>query len=108
MTGRSNDEYFSLYVVMRCNRWGEYMRWRDSAGENDPKPRHVTSWYGPMIYTGNIEQLGPTNRDVCRVDIAEALETDLCIARLPEHLRQTVESEYSKVGTRVQKAAALG
>jgi hypothetical protein len=107
MAERSDGDYFQLYVIMRCSRWGEYVRWKDSVGLPDPKPKHVRSSYG-LLLNGNVQQLEPTNRDVCRVDIAEAIETGICIDRLPAHLKETVESEYSKVGTRVQKAAALG
>lgn len=107
LTTRGNAlEHF--YVIQRCNRWGTYALWHRNTGMRETKPKPMRSWWGPIVLDGNVEQLGRDARDVCPVDIAEALETGKCVLALPPHLRLAVTAEHTHSGTQEQKAQALG
>jgi hypothetical protein len=107
--GTADPSAEQLYCILRCNRWGQYERWRANAGVREQKPAEVNSWWGPMIIDGNVEQLGVVHSsDTCPVDIEEALETRLCVSHLPPHLKVTVWREHVTAGRQHQKAHALG
>ena len=97
-----------LYIIMRCNRWGWYMRWL-SRGGADPGPRRLCSWWHKLITVrllqGHNEQ---EVRDACPVDVEEARETSLCVNALPDYLRDVIVEEYAVGGSAEQKAEALG
>lgn len=101
--------YFQTYVMLRCGRLGRFARWAEGLGVADPRPQRVTSWWGPVVMSGNVEQLGLESiRGLCPVDIIEADETRRCIMALPDHLRDAIVQEYVVCGKQAQKARALG
>jgi hypothetical protein len=98
-----------LHVMLRCNRWGTYVRWSHRTLSKNPKPQGMNSWWGPIVFDGNVEQIGIESvRDICPVNIDEALETDRCVKLLPDKLRKAMLQEHVIRGTQAQKAAALG
>lgn len=105
---RMSEGPFPSYVIFRCNRWGTYRRWVSQAGSSDAKPKHVRSWWGPVIQDRNTPQDWRDPRDVCPVDIPEAMETQSCIDALPKSLRDILLQEHVMRGTQAQKAHALG
>lgn len=109
MTGIPDNVAFQTYVILRCNRWGLTMRWITRLGVTDPRPFPVSSWWGPIVLDGNVEQLGIDSvRDVCPWNPQEAEETLKCVEALPEYLRDTLVEQYVKRGTQAEKAARLG
>lgn len=109
MTGIPDNAAFQTYVMLRCNRWGLTQRWVTRVGVTDPRPFPMTSWWGPIVLDGNVEQLGIDSvRDVCPWDLDEAAETARCVMELPEYLRDTLVEEHVKRGTKIEKAARLG
>lgn len=97
-----------LFVIMRCNRWGTYVRWL-ARGGSDPRPKRVVSWWHKIITSRLLQQ--PEQRrpiDDCPVNLEEARETWQCIDALPVHLRDVIVEEYGVGGTADQKAEALG
>lgn len=97
-----------LYVILRCNRWGTYVRWSHRTLARDPAPQDTRSWWGPIVLDGNVEQIGLASvLDLCPVDIPEALETGTCVERLPDHLRKAMLQEHVIRGTQAQKSRAL-
>lgn len=105
----SESAYQSLYVILRLNRWGIWVRWRaNPGGVSDPMPARVKSWWFKLVMVGKIEQIDRSPRAVCEVDVLEAEETQRCIMALPDHLRDTIVEEYAVGGTADQKAQALG
>lgn len=100
---------FQTYVVFRCNRWGYFERWKANAGVTSSKPVEVESSWGAIL-EGNVEQLDlVSSRDLCPVDMTEALETRACVAKLPIHLQLAVWKEHVVSGkTRKEKAYAIG
>lgn len=56
---------------------------------------------------GNVEQGWRDPRDVCPVDIPEAIETQRCVDALPQSLREVIIQEHVMRGTQAQKALAL-
>lgn len=109
MTGIPDAEALQTYVIFRCTRWGLTMRWLQRAGVTNPVPRDMTSWWGPIVLDGNVEQVGIESvRDVCPWNLEEAQETQRCVNALPGHLWSTVTEEYVKIGNRELKAARLG
>lgn len=109
MMGIPDDVAFQTYVILRCNRLGQFARWFEGLGVADPKPQKVTSWWGAIVMNGNVEQLGLDSiRDVCPVDIIEADETQRCILALPDYLKDTIVQEYVVCGKQAEKAHFLG
>lgn len=109
MTDIPDNVAFQTYVILRCNRWGFTQRWVTRLGVTDPRPFPMTSWWGPIVLDGNVEQLGiETVRDICPWNLDEAAETARCVMALPEYLRDTLVEEYVKRGTKTQKATRLG
>lgn len=100
----------SLYVILRCNRWGAWVRWRaNPGGLSDPTPARVRSWWFQVVMVDKVQQLENTGRrGLCPVDMLEAEETHRCIDALPDHLRDTIVEEYAVGGSAYQKAEALG
>ena len=98
----------NTYVVMRCYRWGVWVRWKDSQNVACPKPKQVISWWGKTIMDGNVEQVGiaKTPDAICPVDTEEAQETHACVFRLPDELKEAMIQEYVIGGTQQQKARA--
>jgi len=99
---------FQTYVILRCARWGQYVRWAERDKDRDPRPPRIGSWWGPIVLDGNVEQIGEGTADICPVDVAEGMETQQCVYALPEHLRDTIIEEYVVCGNQAQKADALG
>lgn len=98
-----------MHCILRCNRWGTYVRWSHRTLARNPKPVNPSSWWGPIVLNGNVEQIGIESvRDICPVDMNEALETGRCVAVLPEKLRRTMVQEHVIRGTQAEKARALG
>jgi hypothetical protein len=98
---------FNTYIIYRCNRWGTYERWYEGSGIRESKPKRVRSWWGPVVLDGNVKQDWRDPRDICPVDIAEALETRASVYGLPYLLRDVLIQEHVKVSTQEQKAVAL-
>lgn len=97
-----------LYCILRCNRWGVYVRWSQRNVARNPKPAEMRSWWGPIVLDGNVEQDRPPSAySLCPVDVAEALETQACIDKLPKHLKRAMIQEHVLQGTQRQKANAL-
>jgi DNA-directed RNA polymerase specialized sigma24 family protein len=111
MAERSDGSYFQTYVVLRCNRWGAYVRWVKDHQTMWPGPGDPRSWWGPLILDRNVPHRDRVSlADVLPtwLDVEEALETDRCVKALPYHLRDTCVREYVHSGDRRDKAAALG
>lgn len=106
-------QVYDEYVVHRCNRWGKFERWsvkfRSRLLQNGA-PCEVTSWWGPIVLEGNVEQTGfESLHDVCPVNVEEALETRACVALLPDRLKDAVWQEHVRPGrTQREKAETLG
>jgi hypothetical protein len=98
---------FNLYIIYRCNRWGTYERWYENAGIRESKPKAMRSWWGPIVLDGNVKQDWRDPRDVCPVDVAEALETRASVYGMPHVLRDVMIQEHVRHGTQEQKAIAL-
>ena len=97
------------YVMLRMNRWVQWVRWSTSDGNVDPRPKRVVSCMGKLL-DGNIQQTGDTSRayeSLCPVDRDEAVQTDVCVRALPRWARDTVTQDYLVGGTQQQKADAL-
>lgn len=104
---RMNEGPFPSYVIFRCNRWGTYRRWLAAAGVRASKPKNVKSWWGPIVQDRNVAQDWRDPRDICPVDIPEALETQRCIDALPASLKEVMLQEHVVRGTQAEKAHAL-
>ena len=107
MTGIPDNVAFQTYVIFRCNRWGTYERWFESAGIRESKPKAVRSWWGQVVLNANVAQDWFDPRDICPVDILEALETRACVRSLPPMLRDVIVQEHVMHGTQQQKAETL-
>lgn len=98
------------YVMLRLNRWAVWVRWENSRGVGDPRPRRVVSCMGKLMQA-RVEQTGEASSAfaaLCPVDVQEAVETGRCVRALPEWARRTVVEDYLVGGTAEQKAEALG
>ena len=99
----------NLYVILRCNRWGLYVRWlANPGGVSDPRPQRVQSWWFKLVMVGKVQQVVSLGRRRCPVDILEAEETGRCVSALPTYLKDAIVEEYVVGGTAQQKASALG
>lgn len=94
------------YVVLRCWRWGTYVRWLSRVGVGSVEPRKVVSWWGKIVLEGNVEQLAIA-REPAPVNIPEAIETGKCVMLLREPLRDAIIQEHAFRGTQTEKAKAL-
>lgn len=103
----ANDVLHATYVIMRCARLARFVRWVEGLGVKDPRPPLTSSWWGPIVLNGNVEQLGLSVKDTCPVDIAEAVDTRSCIMALPDHLKDAVITEYFLNGRQSDKAGRL-
>lgn len=108
MMGESPTTLNMLYVIMRLNRWGMYVRWL-ARGGSDPRPKQVVSWWHKIITRRLLQEHDQQQRqiDTCPVDLEEARETWTCIEALPWHLRDVIVEEYAVGGSAEQKAGAL-
>lgn len=95
-----------VFVIMRCCRWRDYVRWEATRRfGGHPGPMRVRSWW--FMWLRNVHRTGLSGREACPVDITEALETARCVKALRPHLRMALVEEYLVGGTEHEKARAL-
>ncbi len=102
---RADARLALTYVIVRCNRWGTYMRWMQSG--RALAPPSVGSWWQKLM-RDRVQDGGQETFSACPIDQDEAAETLRCVAVLPRHLLDTCMEEYVFRGVQAQKAEALG
>jgi hypothetical protein len=104
-----DNALYMTYVIVRCNRWGRYMRWLKSGRSAGLSPRTLESWWGKLMRDRVQASVSAgDSHGTCPVDSDEAAETTRCVMALPQHLRDTVIEDYVHLGSQEQKAEALG
>jgi len=95
------------YCIMRCNRWGTYVRWLEYSGIFACGPKPLKASWGPLILDRNVPRSWVDPRELCPVDAIEALETDRAVRRLPSDLCYILSVEHISFSSQQAKAELL-